>query len=178
MTTPKLANLTAAFISISIFLFLSSSPADGATATSLITGTCKQTPDFNLCVSTLTADPRGPKAAGVQTLALIIIDAVKAKATTAYADIKRLLKTAPELEGPLKSCAQQYNVILTAEIPEAEEAVSGGVAKFGEDGMRGSASDADLCEDGFVKVKSPLTVENKVVSGLAAVGAAVIRQLE
>ena len=43
---------------------------------SIIEPTCKETPDFNLCVSLLNSDPRG-SSADTSGLALILIDKIK-----------------------------------------------------------------------------------------------------
>ncbi|CAL1397474.1 unnamed protein product [Linum trigynum] len=82
---------------------LFSSTAAASIPTNLIKQTCNQTPDYNLCASTLTDDPRGPNAGDVPTHALIMIDSVKAKATSTLEEIKRLMKqTAPSLNRSMK----------------------------------------------------------------------------
>lgn len=43
---------------------------------SMIEQTCKETPDFNLCVSLLDSDPRG-SSADTSGLALILVDKIK-----------------------------------------------------------------------------------------------------
>lgn len=42
----------------------------------MIEQTCKETPDFNLCVSLLDSDPRG-SSADTSGLALILVDKIK-----------------------------------------------------------------------------------------------------
>ncbi|CAI0467526.1 unnamed protein product [Linum tenue] len=171
---PILATFTA-------FLLLFSSTAAAASGpTNLIKQTCRQTPDHNLCASTLTADPRGPNAGDVPTLALIMIDSVKARATSTLEEIKRLMKqTAPSLKEPLDNCAARYDVVLEADVTVARQAVKLGNPKFGEGAMNDVGVECEDCEGGFGRngEKSPLTKQNGDVRGLADVAAAIVRLL-
>ncbi|CAN1243339.1 Cell wall / vacuolar inhibitor of fructosidase 1 [Linum perenne] len=151
----------------------------GSSDSTLIADTCKQTPNYNLCVSSIAADPRGSKAADVETLALVMIDAVNSKATAASQRINHLMKTAPpSMRKPLRACAQIYDIITKYEIPEAIQAVRLGDPKFGEDAMNDSAAEPASCEQEFGgSNKSPLSQHNQAVHGVAVVTAAIIRLL-
>ncbi|KAI5349174.1 hypothetical protein L3X38_002061 [Prunus dulcis] len=60
----------------------------------LIDKTCKQTPNYDVCVSTINSDPRST-GADVKGLGLIMVDAVKDKATGALNKADKLLKQCP-----------------------------------------------------------------------------------
>ncbi|KAA8527346.1 hypothetical protein F0562_034939 [Nyssa sinensis] len=123
--------------------------------TELITKTCKQTPYYQLCVSTLQSDPRSSKA-DIPGLGLIIVAAVKAKVKNTLKLIKQLEGSNPRLKAPLSDCNQVYNAVVIADIPEAVEALTKGDPKFAENGMSDAAIEAQQCESGFKQSKSPL----------------------
>ncbi|CAL1397475.1 unnamed protein product [Linum trigynum] len=179
MALTKLATLAAAFFSLLLFLNPSTTAAAGS-ANSLVIQTCKQTPNYDLCVSTITADPRAATAADVDTLALVMLDAVRTKATAAEGRIKQLMKAARSsaMRKHLGACAEIYDVIINDEIPEAVQAVRLGDPKFGEEAMNDSAAEPGSCDDEFGAGKaSPLAEQNQAVRGAAAVTAAIIRLL-
>ncbi|KAF5738778.1 putative Pectinesterase inhibitor [Tripterygium wilfordii] len=159
-----------------ILLVLSTIPLTFSQITplSIVDQTCKHTPYYNLCVSTLNADRRSATA-DVAGLALIMVDAIKAKATRTQGTIGRLLRSKPTLKKPLSSCANAYNIILTVTIPEAYQALPGN-PKFAEDGANGCATEANSCEQEF-KGRSPLTAMNKDVADTSAVAVGIIRLL-
>lgn len=143
----------------------------------LVESTCKRTPNYELCVKVVSADPRAQGAADMATLAMIMVDAVKAKSEETATMINNLQKTRPDLKTPLEECAFQYKVILTASIPEAHDALRKGNPKFAEDGVAGSSGSAQECELGFQKGQSPLTAFNTQVHDLSDVARAIIRNL-
>ncbi|XP_009604073.1 cell wall / vacuolar inhibitor of fructosidase 1-like [Nicotiana tomentosiformis] len=144
----------------------------------LVQNTCKNTPNVQLCLKTLLADPRSANG-DVNTLALIIVDAIKVQATQAAATISKLQQSNPPAAWivPLKNCAFSYKVILTASMPEATEALTKGDPKFAEDAVVGSSGDADQCEKNFGGNNSPLTALNTAVRELSDVARAIIRTL-
>ncbi|XP_010479199.1 PREDICTED: cell wall / vacuolar inhibitor of fructosidase 1-like [Camelina sativa] len=142
---------------------------------SMIDQTCKQTPDFNLCVSLLNSDPRG-SSADISGLALILIDKIKVLATKTLNEINGLYKKRPELKQALDQCSRRYKTILNADVPEAIEAISKGVPKFGEDGVIDAGVEASVCEEGF-QGKSPLTSLTKSMQNISSVTRAVVRML-
>ncbi|KAL2341648.1 hypothetical protein Fmac_009588 [Flemingia macrophylla] len=123
----------------------------------LIKQTCQKTPNPNLCNQILQADPRG-RTADVSGLALILVDAIKAKANGVYNKINNLIKGGGNKKA-LSSCADKYKTILVADVPQATQALQTGNAKFAEDAASDSAIEASSCEHGFGG-KSPLTLEN------------------
>ncbi|CAN1806392.1 Cell wall / vacuolar inhibitor of fructosidase 1 [Linum perenne] len=173
--TPKLTTLTSAVAVFLILITTTTAHATSAAASTLIKQTCKQTPDYNLCVSSLTADPRALKADDVDTLALIMIDVVKDKATAASKEKKRLLKSKTALKEPLKDCDDMYKVIIEDDVSVAIKALSLGDPKFGQEAMNDASNESDSCERGFKW--SPLTDFNKVVRKVADVASAIIRLL-
>ncbi|CAI0467527.1 unnamed protein product [Linum tenue] len=183
MALTKLATLAAAAFSLLLFLNPSTTAAAGGGANSLVTQTCKQTPNYDLCVSTITADPRAATAADVDTLALVMLDAVRTKATAAEGRIKQLMKaarsSAMRKHEPLDNCAARYDVVLEADVTVARQAVKLGNPKFGEGAMNDVGVECEDCEGGFGRngEKSPLTKQNGDVRGLADVAAAIVRLL-
>ncbi|CAK7326307.1 unnamed protein product [Dovyalis caffra] len=163
------------FLSITTFLLSISQCAVVPSDANLIQQICKRTPNFDLCVTSLASDPQS-STADVNGLALIMVDVLKAKATSTLNLINQQLTKSPALKQPLTSCASNYNAILTADIPEGIEALQKGDPKFAETGANDAAVEADICEAGF-KGKSPLTNSNKLVHDTSAVTAAIVRNL-
>ena len=140
-------------------------------ANDLIETTCKQTPFFDLCVSTLQADPRS-SSADVAGLAHIAADSVNAKATATLNQITGLLKSAgdPNLLKALQGCVDKYNAIIQADIPVAIEAIVKGDPKFAVDSSTDAANEAQYCENSFANPpSSPITDSNKAVHDLSTV---------
>ncbi|KAM3286116.1 hypothetical protein P3S67_024915 [Capsicum chacoense] len=145
----------------------------------LVQTTCKNTPNVELCLKTLRADPRSGSG-DVTTLALIAVDAIKANARKASASISKLRRSNPPNAWvvPLKDCDFSYNkVILETNVPSTIEALTKGNPKFAEDAVVGSSGSADRCEKNFSGSKSPLTALNTVVRELSDVARAIIRNL-
>ncbi|CAN8320938.1 unnamed protein product [Cochlearia groenlandica] len=142
---------------------------------SMIEQTCKETPYFNLCVSLLDSDPRG-SSADTSGLALILVDKIKGLATKTLNKINGLYEKRPELKHALDECSKRYKTILKADVPEAIEAISKGVPKFGEDGVIDAGVEASVCEQGF-KGKSPLTSLTKSMQDMSSVTRAIVRML-
>ncbi|KAL1193089.1 Cell wall / vacuolar inhibitor of fructosidase 1 [Cardamine amara subsp. amara] len=142
---------------------------------SMIEQTCKETPDFNLCVSLLDSDSRS-SSADISGLALILIDKIKGLTTKTLNEINGLYKKRPEMKRALDECSRRYKTILNADVPEAIEAISKGVPKFGEDGVIDAGVEASACERGF-KGKSPLTSLTKSMQKISNVTRAIVRML-
>ncbi|MCD9640846.1 hypothetical protein HAX54_026552 [Datura stramonium] len=134
----------------------------------LVETTCKNTPNYNLCLKTLLPDERSASG-DITTLALIVVDAIEAKAKQASEIISMLRNSNPPAAWrvPLKECAFSYKVILTVSLPEAIEALTKGNPKFAEDGMVGCLGDSQDCEENFKSSISPLTALNSAVHELS-----------
>ncbi|KAL1372367.1 hypothetical protein HN51_002529 [Arachis hypogaea] len=139
----------------------------------LIESTCRQTPNFNLCVQSLKSFP-GSATADVRGLGLIMVKVMQSKANDAINKIRELQRSAPS--PALTSCASKYNAIVVGDIPEANEAFSKGMPKFAENGANDAANEATFCENGF-NGRSPLTQQNNAMRDVAAITAAIARQL-
>ncbi|EYU45481.1 hypothetical protein MIMGU_mgv1a021463mg, partial [Erythranthe guttata] len=125
----------------------------------LIATTCKNTPNYRLCINTLQAD-RGSAAADVAGLGLIMVAAVKEKSKEALSTVNKLLvKSGSNPKKALQQCRDAYKAVLEGDVPEAEQSLRGN-PKFAENGMADVAVEADSCEAAFGG-KSPLTVVNK-----------------
>lgn len=163
------------FICVMILLMITTTPINGDEK--FVKKICKTTENYELCMKYIWADPRAPEA-DTQTLAIIMIDTVKAKSEETDGLIKRLEKTMPDLKVPLQECAWDYEeVILKTLIKVAYDGVKLGDPKFAEEAMTKLPFTAIGCEQHFPKAKSPLTAINKLVGDLADVCRDVIRHL-
>ncbi|XP_047264290.1 cell wall / vacuolar inhibitor of fructosidase 1-like [Capsicum annuum] len=144
----------------------------------LVETTCKNTPNYNLFIKTLLSNKRSTSGY-ITTLALIVVDAIKAKANQVSEIISMLRSSSPPKARrvSLKECALSYKVILTVSLPEAIEALTKRNLKFAEDGMVGCFGVSQDCEENFKRSISPLTGLNTAVHELSGVGRAIIRNL-
>nr|GMD89263.1 cell wall / vacuolar inhibitor of fructosidase 1-like [Ipomoea batatas] len=149
-------------VSVMMFLILITTPIING-GSDLVESSCKRTPNYELCVKVISADPRSRGTDDITTLAIIMVDAIKAKSQETASMINNLQKTREDLKTALEECALDYKVILTASIPEAYEALTKGIPKFAEKGVVASSGSAQQCELGFQKSQSPLTALNTQV---------------
>ncbi|XP_019174086.1 PREDICTED: cell wall / vacuolar inhibitor of fructosidase 1-like [Ipomoea nil] len=159
-----------------MLLILTTSPIING-GSDLVESTCRRTPNYELCVKVVSSDPRAQGADDITTLAIIMVDAIKAKSQETAIMINNLQKTREDLKTALEQCAFDYKVILTASIPEAYEALTKGVPKFAEKGVVASSGSSQQCELGFQKAQSPLTALNTEVHDLSDVATAIIKIL-
>lgn len=141
----------------------------------LIVDTCKKTPNYALCVSTLRSNPHS-STADVAGLGLILVGAVKAKSTAGLKSITELSNSNPGLKRRLSQCLEDYKMILSAFVPEAEQAI-GGDPKFAEDGMNGIADVTARCVKSLQGLHTPLPSTNKLVHDLSLVAVSIIRTM-
>ncbi|GFQ04444.1 cell wall / vacuolar inhibitor of fructosidase 1 [Phtheirospermum japonicum] len=144
----------------------------------LIETTCKNTPNYQLCISTIHASPSSA-GADVAGLGLIVVDAVRAKTEAATSAIDKLKQLHPDMTRALEKCRDTYDAVLKADVPEAVAALKKGIPKFAESGMADVAWEAEICEGGFKEVgaESPLRGVNKDLHDLAEVAVGIIRNL-
>ncbi|VFQ65094.1 unnamed protein product [Cuscuta campestris] len=148
----------------------------------LITTTCKNTPNYPLCVSTLQSDPRSSAAgADVETLCHVMVSAVRSRADeVTRVTIPELRVAQPRWGGPLSQCYFFYDAVLRADVPQAEAALKSGVPKFAAAGMSDAAKEAENCEaalrDGGI-TDSPLRGINQNVVELSVVANSIIKTL-
>ncbi|KAI5650948.1 hypothetical protein M9H77_36953 [Catharanthus roseus] len=143
----------------------------------LISTTCDQTPNDNLCISTLKRDPRSRKA-DVAGLGLIMIDAVKIKATSALDQITKIQKSNSLLKNSLMECSENYNLILKSDIPKSIRSFREN-PKLAENGMAASAVEAQGCENSLrgSKISPDFTQLNQSVYELSNIARAIIRAI-
>ncbi|XP_058730215.1 cell wall / vacuolar inhibitor of fructosidase 1-like [Vicia villosa] len=138
----------------------------------IVEQTCSKTPNSALCIQFLNADPKS-STADVTGLALIMVGVIKNKADIAVNKINQLGGSIPpNQKAALTSCADKYNAILVADIPQATEALQKGNPKFAVDGANDAVIEANGCENGF-SGNSPLTAENNVVRDASAITSAI-----
>ncbi|GKV12389.1 hypothetical protein SLEP1_g23538 [Rubroshorea leprosula] len=145
----------------------------------LIDHTCKQTPYYELCVSTLKSNPKSADA-DICGLAKIIVTSLDSKASDALDQINDLLQDEltldPATEQALGVCAERYNVILNGDIPQTMAALDTGNYKFAQKGTNDAAVEVSACEKEFTgKSKSPLYELNKEVRRISIVAAAIVK---
>ncbi|XP_059278091.1 cell wall / vacuolar inhibitor of fructosidase 1-like [Lycium ferocissimum] len=146
--------------------------------TTLIHNTCKNTPNYQLCISTLQSDPRSSDA-DITVLGLVMVDAVKKKTVEIMESIKELEKTNPKWKIPLNECSLFYYAVIKADVPEAVDGLKKGVPKFAEMGMDDTAVEAEICEYSFKEngLNSPLSKKNRDLMDLSNVAKSIIRML-
>lgn len=145
----------------------------------LIEKTCKKTPNYNLCVISLSKDPRSYRA-DIKQLSLIMVDIAKAKAVTNLKHIKELLKrstTTGKVKQALSYCVDYYNTIVEADVQVATDALQKGDYKFAEQYSNDAGIEANECENGFSGTSSPLTSMNRIMHDVSAISAALVRVL-
>ncbi|XP_017974170.1 PREDICTED: cell wall / vacuolar inhibitor of fructosidase 1 [Theobroma cacao] len=148
-------------------------------ANNLVETTCKKTPFYNLCLSTLQSDPRSSRA-DLAGLVHIGADKVKARATATLRQIIGLLRAAkdPKLQTALRDCVDLYDTIIKYDMPVTIEAVAKGNPKFGVQGATDAANEADDCERRFGNPpNSPISGSNKAVHDLCAIVASIAQLL-
>lgn len=146
----------------------------------LIDQTCKQTPHYDLCLSSLQSNPESSNA-DVKGLAKIMADILLSSATDALNYMEELIKQAPEpeLERSLAFCAELYIPVVKYTLPQAIDALTSGQYKFASYGISDAAKEADACEKKFSggSTKSPLSDRNSLVKSLSEVTAAIVNIL-
>lgn len=138
----------------------------------LIETTCKNTPFYNLCYSTLKSDPRS-STADVSGLALIVAHSANAKAIATLSQISALLLSVkdPTLEKALEGCIESYNTIIQADIPVAIDAIEKHDPKFAVQSATDAGNEAQNCENNFAgkPPNSLIFSGNKAVHDLSVV---------
>nr|XP_009780951.1 PREDICTED: cell wall / vacuolar inhibitor of fructosidase 1-like isoform X2 [Nicotiana sylvestris]XP_016510486.1 PREDICTED: cell wall / vacuolar inhibitor of fructosidase 1-like isoform X2 [Nicotiana tabacum] len=92
-----------------VILLLTLTLETSSSRNNLVETTCKNTPNYNLCLKTLLSDKRSA-GGDITTLALIVVDAIKVKANQAAEFISKLRQSNPPTAWrvPLKKCAFSY----------------------------------------------------------------------
>nr|XP_043614195.1 cell wall / vacuolar inhibitor of fructosidase 1-like [Erigeron canadensis] len=143
-----------------------------------IEDTCKNTPDYDLCMSILLADPRS-KDGDITALSLIGVAAIKNKGVQIMKNVEDLKKSQPELGDALDYCKKMYHAVVKVDVPLANQALRLGQPKFAEDGVADSAVESQACESTFGQhgQQSPMTDMNNSMNILANVVRALVRNL-
>ncbi|KAI9081091.1 hypothetical protein K1719_036850 [Acacia pycnantha] len=145
----------------------------------LIETTCKQTPNYDLCVKSLKSDPESSNT-DVAGLGLIMVKLITAKAKATENKIDNLLRGGglnKKQRQALKSCRGMYEMVVEIDVPEAIEALEKGNPKFAEDGVKDMGNEAVDCDEEFDGEKSLLKQENEAIHELASIAVAIVRQL-
>ncbi|KAJ9181778.1 hypothetical protein P3X46_005836 [Hevea brasiliensis] len=144
----------------------------------LIEKTCKKTPYYDLCVSSLQSNPQSSNT-DVRGLASIMGNITLSDATNTLNYIQELINqtTDPELERPLTHCAELYISVVDYILPQAMEALANGHYGFAKYGISDAGEEAHSCEKKTSGLKLPLTEMNKVMQNLHDIAVAIINTL-
>ncbi|KAK8664445.1 hypothetical protein V6N13_084235 [Hibiscus sabdariffa] len=146
---------------------------------SLVETTCKSTPFYNLCVSTLESDPDSSRT-DIPGLAIIGANRLNAKVYDSFKEIASLLEEAKDesLKKALVECDDHYKTIITYNVLSVIKTVRTSRAYVGRDAMNDAAKEALACASGFENQPTfPIKDSNKVVHDLSAVVSSIITLL-
>ncbi|KAL3752453.1 hypothetical protein ACJRO7_013151 [Eucalyptus globulus] len=147
----------------------------------LIEQTCRLTPFYDLCLSSLKSDPTS-SAADIRGLARIMAGSVLASASHTLDQIQELLSQAPdpETEKPLAYCAELYIPVVKYTLPQALDALNKGQLGFAVYGLSDAGREAEECAKNFSGQGggSPVTQGNKLVRNLVDVTLAIVKILQ
>lgn len=149
-----------------------------------IDATCRATPNYSLCLTTLQSDPRTyevKEGDDITTLGLVMVDAVKLKSIEIMKKVKDLEKSHPEWRGPLSQCYVAYDAVLRADVKVAVEALKKGVPKFADHSMDDVVVEAQTCEFSFRyynnKLNFPISNLSRDIIELSKVTKSIIKML-
>ncbi|XP_056694818.1 cell wall / vacuolar inhibitor of fructosidase 1-like [Spinacia oleracea] len=146
--------------------------------TTLITQICNQTPNNNLCVSTLNSDPNTLNANDTRDLAIIMVIHTNDMATKTQNHIVGLLRNRA-IEGTMRQllgkCYRMYFMITKDRLIETVNSLSAKNYALARDMMKDVQTSIDNCEGSFNEiVKSPISADNKAASDLSLVAYAIV----
>ncbi|XP_021740033.1 cell wall / vacuolar inhibitor of fructosidase 1-like [Chenopodium quinoa] len=146
---------------------------ENATLILLINQTCKQTNNYDLCVTTLNSDPKTGNAKDMRDLATIMVSHVDDEASKTRDHISGLLKNRT-IDKPtkklLKACIDRYNIIIINWLKEVREGLSYRDYGFARDSMAAVPTNVELCERSFeAPIKSPISADSKAMDDLSNV---------
>ncbi|KAI6685157.1 hypothetical protein NL676_031070 [Syzygium grande] len=182
---PLVRSLLLALLLLALLLATSPPPAQSLefpaqNIADLIEQTCRLTPFYELCLSSLRSDPQSG-AADIRGLARIMAGSVLASASRTLDRIQELLSRAPdpESEQPLAYCAELYIPVVKYSLPQAIDALDKGQLGFAEYGLSDAGKEAEECEKNFSSHGgSPVTEGNELVRDLVGVALAIIKILQ
>ncbi|EEF43119.1 cell wall / vacuolar inhibitor of fructosidase 1 [Ricinus communis] len=145
----------------------------------LINRTCKKTPYYDLCVSSLQSNSQA-SSADVKGLASTMANITLSNATHTLYYSQEIIdqNTNPELERALTYCAEVYIPIVDYILPQAIDGVRNGHFGFFKYGILDAEEKVQACDKKIPdSVKLPLTEMNRVMQNLCNVSVALIKIL-
>ncbi|WCJ23275.1 Plant invertase/pectin methylesterase inhibitor superfamily protein [Euphorbia peplus] len=142
----------------------------------LIKNTCKKTPDYDLCVSTLQADSRSSNTS-IEGLASIVANVTLLNATEILNYTRELIddNSDEELERRLAYCAEVYISLEQDVLPQAINALANGQFGFAKYGISEAGDEVHECEKKIPEsFKPPLNEMNRIMQNLCDVCVAII----
>ncbi|KAK6930309.1 Pectinesterase inhibitor domain [Dillenia turbinata] len=143
----------------------------------LVEKTCKYTPSYDLCVSTIRADPRGASAQGPSALAMIVNDAALAKGNETLNFIVDLQKQKPDPPSikPLQNCLGLVNEVVAFYIPEITIFLHNNTPKYAVFTASKATDNVNTCQLGFQDPsKSPIADRTQINQTLRTKGLAIL----
>ncbi|CAO2838117.1 unnamed protein product [Amaranthus hypochondriacus] len=145
---------------------------------SLISKTCSQTSNNDLCVSTLNSDPGAASAKDIGDLAVIMVKYVTQHVSDTENHIQGLIRNR-EIVDPerhlLNICDQNYNFMLTIWLVNVRDSLSKRNYFDASDDMRSILDMIDQCEKSFAPpVSSPISADSKATFDISKVTSDVI----
>ena len=144
----------------------------------LVNQTCKKTPNYYLCVSTLKSDPRTRLAKDIRGLATIFALHVMEKATQTRNHIAGLLKD-PSIDRKRKQllgeCMEIYNAIIMNWLSETLEGLLDKDYGLARDSMAAVPTNIESCEKSFRRpIQSPISKDSRITADLSKVAFAIV----
>ncbi|KAJ8440968.1 hypothetical protein Cgig2_019997 [Carnegiea gigantea] len=141
----------------------------------------QQTPNYDLCVSTLNSDPQTRWAKDIRGLTTILVLHLKDKATQTRDHIAWFLKDPfmdQQRKQLLSQCMDRYNTIVMTWLRETLEGLSNKDYGFARESMGTVPTNVELCERSFQgPVQSPISEDSKTMDDLSKVAYAIVLYL-
>ncbi|KAK4797021.1 hypothetical protein SAY86_029347 [Trapa natans] len=167
-----------------LLLLPTSHSSSSSNGEDLIDQTCKLTPFYDLCQSSLRSSPSS-SSSDLRGLAQIMAGSVLDGANRTLGQIQQLLDRSspadPAADQPLAYCAELYIPVVKYSLPQAIDALSKGRLGFAVYGITDAMNEAGDCNkkissgDGS---SSPVSDGNMLVMDLAAVALSIIKVLQ
>ncbi|EEF36859.1 cell wall / vacuolar inhibitor of fructosidase 1 [Ricinus communis] len=172
------------FLLVFVFIFpVINAAIPSIFGSNLIEKTCRKTPYYQLCISTLVSNPHSFDA-DIEGLAKIMVHTIDAKATHTLNRINELLEQSQrgsrshdqKEQQELRDCADRYNEILKGDVPQAMQALHKGNFRSAKERTFDAAAEAISCEEEF-SGQSPLSDMNMKVHDISVVAASILKQI-
>ncbi|KAF9622190.1 hypothetical protein IFM89_030048 [Coptis chinensis] len=168
------------FLPLILSIAFANNVAPAAAAADLISKTCGNAVNKQLCVKTLQADPASTNADGAG-LAAIAVNLALANATVIFSDVKKLLPAAKVAfeKQCLTDCAENYETA----VGQLKDSLGALKTKKYDDAttwIQAAMTDSESCEEGFTErpgLKNPLAEKSTLFQQLCGNALAIVNTL-